>query len=135
MTKDLILENWALDRLHGEQLPEAAIMLLEDGFDSPSLRELAGQQRPVLRDAAPLFRDRLTEIGLVVPPPEVAAMRLGMYYAGEIVSGRIEAFAGAREIWQIDCHTRMTAFSAFVWPDTADEIVEAARHLLSLPAV
>lgn len=60
-------------------------------------------------------------------------MRLGRFYAGEIVSGRMEPFAGAREIWQLDYG--LAAFSAFTWPDTADEIVEAAWHLLSLPVV
>lgn len=52
MTRDLLLEDWALGRLYGEQLPEAALMLMEGGFDSPSLRELAGMQQPTFRDAA-----------------------------------------------------------------------------------
>ena len=135
MDKDLILAEWALGRLTGEELPEAAITLMESGFDSPSLREMAGQQRPTMREAGALFSDCLTELSLGLPSPEVAAMHLGQFYAREIVSGRIEAFNGARELCELSYLVKLEAFSPFTWPDTADEIIEASRHLLSLPAI
>ena len=135
MNKDLILAAWSLDLLRSEELPEAAMILMESGFDSPSLRVMAGQQRPTIREVGTLFDDCLTELDLELPAREVAAICLGQFYAGEIVSGRMEAFSGAGKLFELSCRVELEALSPFRWPDTEGEIIESSRRLLLLPAI
>jgi len=50
--------------LHAEDLVDVAVQALLDGWDSPSLRSLAGLIEVDLRDAPELFARALAEVGL-----------------------------------------------------------------------
>jgi hypothetical protein len=60
---DEIVRRWQIGHVNGEELPGIAYAALEAGFDSPSLYELAGLDRPSMRDAGPIFRRALNELG------------------------------------------------------------------------
>ncbi len=57
------LALWRLGKIPPERLPTIAVEALENGFDSPSLRKLAGLQAPTTTDIGDLFEAVSTEIG------------------------------------------------------------------------
>lgn len=91
--------RYRLGELRGEELPAIAIALLESGHDSQPLRELAGLDRPTLRDAGALFEKVLAAVGQEIPDKR-SARRLLLERALElIVSGEVEPDNGAYEVW------------------------------------
>lgn len=85
--------------LRSEDLPGLATDALVRGIDSPALRMLAGQDASDVRDSADLFRRVLTELNISLPDADQARWRLVRMTAQRIVDGRINAAAGASEIW------------------------------------
>jgi hypothetical protein len=73
----------------GDEAVSWAITALGDGFDSPSLRRLAGLNPPVMwSDAMPLFKRAADELQLQVPPEPDALLRAFLRSVAEdIVSG------------------------------------------------
>ena len=61
---DMVAAKWVLGLIPSEALPRIATDALEDGLDSPSLRDLAGDLHPTLGAAGPLFEKILYEIGV-----------------------------------------------------------------------
>ena len=99
MNRALTLSLWALGRLPSEQLPEVATDWLAKGFDSPSLRQLAGVGSPVMSEVGPLFEKVLAELEVTTPKKEEALMFLARDYAQQIVEGTVSPYEGARKIW------------------------------------
>jgi len=54
--------QFRLELLPGEQLPEVAVAMLEAGYESQPIRELAGLHRPTRRDAGQLFEEALVTV-------------------------------------------------------------------------
>lgn len=99
MELKLAIAFWRLGRLTGDALAAAAGDALAAGHDSPSLRVLAGEVRPPLSDAEPLFARSLRELSFVVPGEHEAALCVARHYAAEIVAGRLTPYEGASRIW------------------------------------
>jgi hypothetical protein len=88
--------RWELCRIPGEELPSVAAEALMEGNDTPSLRLLAGEFRPTLVDAGPLFEAALSELGIVLPDAEAAVMTVALDLAARMVEGAIAAPCGVR---------------------------------------
>ena len=85
----------------GEDLPQVAVAMLEAGFDTQSIRELAGLVRPTLRDAGELFEAALSSLGR---PPLTDRQVLDVLREGllrQTASGELSAIVGARELWAL----------------------------------
>src|SRR2546426_5939008 len=99
---DVIAAKWALGLVPSEALPRIAVDALEAGFDTPSLRRLAGELRPLLAETGPLFEEVLGELGVAIPDRSRAALVIAKSYATQITEGSLSPYEGAREIWQIE---------------------------------
>ena len=88
-----------LGYLRGEELPDIAVAMLQCGFDSQALRELAALDRPTLRDAGELFERALEELDQPRFTVPVAREILLRELLTDIISGRIDPGEGARELW------------------------------------
>lgn len=88
-----------LDLLPSSELPALATSALEAGLDLPSLRLLAGELHPTWSDSGPLFERVLRELGISYESPPKAGFALALYYAGQIASGVLTPYDGARRIW------------------------------------
>jgi len=83
-----------------EIIPELSCQLLEEGYDSPSLRIAAGEnwQSPGITD---LFDKALHEIGFLPIPRSEAALILIERFASGVASHSISEYAAIRTIWAI----------------------------------
>ena len=91
--------RYRLGALRGEELPDIAIAMLENGHDSQPLRELAGLDRPTLRDASALFEKVLAAVGQEIPDERGARLLLLERVLGLIITGAIDPGEGAYEVW------------------------------------
>jgi hypothetical protein len=90
---------YSLGEIQPETLPLLAAEALEAGYDSQSLRELAGTSSADTDAIMALFPKALTELGLRAPSPPDAGLMLARSIADDIVEGRIVPYEGARRIW------------------------------------
>jgi hypothetical protein len=88
------------DLLPSSDLPRLAMLALEAGLDSSSIRELAGELHPTWADSGPLFDLVLHDFGIVAPTQPEAAHALAHHYAEQIISGALTPYEGARNIWR-----------------------------------
>jgi len=95
--------RFLLDRLYPELLVEFACQALEAGFDSPSLRALAGESERTKAITYPLFENALAEMGLDPLDPSEARQVLAKPWAEKILEGMVTPFEGAKAIWQQCC--------------------------------
>ena len=51
----LAVAKWVLGLLSSEELPKIATYALDTGMDTPALRQLAGELRPVMADVGPIL--------------------------------------------------------------------------------
>lgn len=99
MNIDTILAKHVLDLLHVEELPGFALDAIQAGYDSPSLRQLAGTSEHDTEEAHKLFAKALSELGLPAPPAPKAGLTLARDIAKEVLSGAIPPYEGAKRIW------------------------------------
>ncbi len=92
---------WTFYPLPSEQLPEIASDALAEGYDSPSLRTLAGVTNPIMSEVEPLFRKALDELSIPIPDFSDSGKSIALYYAKAIVSGDVSPYEGARTLWNI----------------------------------
>ena len=81
------------------QLPDIAIIGLEEGLDSPSLRILAGLNRnenPF--QVEEYFNKTLHELNIKLPDKRQAAIELGIAIADQIIAGKIDLIIGTKQI-------------------------------------
>jgi hypothetical protein len=90
---------WELELLPSEDLPEIAVSALEKGYNSPSLRILAGEIERIASTVGPLFVRALYELGISLPDVASAQMTVARFYARKIVDGSMSPNQGARHIW------------------------------------
>jgi hypothetical protein len=81
------------------ELPEFATELVL-GYDSPSLRELAGLPTGDRADSADMWNVVRDELSVRHEDDEEAARFLLKYWAQEIVGGRIDVLAGSRLMYR-----------------------------------
>ena len=82
--------------IRSDVLPDFATDLLVLGYDSPSLRELAGLPRGDRSDATKLWEAVREELGSPREPDEQASRFLLRYWAREITEGRVDVLEGSR---------------------------------------
>lgn len=95
----LVVARWKLGHLRAEELPAIAVRALEGGFESAALSELALMRQPTLRDAEPILREALRDLGIAEPDRDAAGMWLARRYAKQIDAGELTPYEGARRIW------------------------------------
>ena len=135
----------ALGLLRPEDLARVGLCVLERGCDTPSLRILAGLTESEADDARRVFDRVLSELDVEMPGRRDAVMHLAREIAKEILAGTMEAYLGAKEIWEITLRATDEDFpeldtfvyAASEWEDRpedrkvfAEGIVAAARDLV-----
>jgi hypothetical protein len=83
------------------ELPDFATELLVMGYDTPSLRELAGLPTGDRADSADMWNVVREELSVRHEDEEEAAKFLLKYWAQEIVGGRIDVLAGSRLMYRV----------------------------------
>jgi hypothetical protein len=96
-----VAARYRLGELPGEELPDIAIALMEEGCDSQAPRELAGLDRPTLRDAGDLFERMLGEQGLILPDERSAKLLMLDYVLERIGRGEVDPCRGAYGVWSL----------------------------------
>jgi hypothetical protein len=87
MRLEVVVARWILGLVPSEELPDIAVHALEVGLDTPALRQLAGELRPIMRDAGPIFEKVLVELGTRLPTKSEAGLIVAREYATEITEG------------------------------------------------
>ncbi|WP_329128908.1 hypothetical protein OG552_01660 [Streptomyces sp. NBC_01476] len=90
-----------------EDLPMAAAHVLAAGYDSPSLRDLAGRSRRTdTEETAALFEGTTNELGVRIPDDETAERCLLHHMATRLCTGAVSPRDAAARVWQgIACLT------------------------------
>ncbi len=94
-----LLAKYVIGNITTEQLPELAVVVLEDGLQSPSLCILAG----LSKDESPsliehYFKLTLEELNIVLPNKREAAIEYALTIVDEILAGEKEIISGSREL-------------------------------------
>jgi hypothetical protein len=143
MTFEFEEAAYLLELLPGEELPDVAVRMLDAGFDSQAVRELAGLSRPTRRDAGKLFEEALLTVRTQPMTIERAGEVVRHRILWRIASGDLAPLAGA-EAMSRHWHTfgGPAELSKFIYlHDIAEEypakrsaaeseIVELARQLV-----
>lgn len=99
------LLEWSLGLRRNDDLPAAACDALEQGQDSPALRELAGltwlPADQLTWELPPLVERVRAELDLPQATPEQAIRELALVYAQQIVDRETEPREGAALIWSL----------------------------------
>jgi hypothetical protein len=90
--------QWVTDAAIAFDLPTLASEALVTGWDSPSLRLLAGLDGVDPRDARDVFLRAISELGRQLPAPELAAAQLTRFYADQVLDGAVEPIRAATAI-------------------------------------
>ena len=135
---------YRLGLLPGERLPDVAIAMLEAGFDSQAIRELAGLSAPTRRDAGPLFEEALEAVRAQRISVDDAPAIVRDRWISDIAEGREEPLRGVARLNSIWRELGYPAdLAPFVYlsdlvgeePDhareTVEEMIELARKLAS----
>jgi hypothetical protein len=96
----ILAARWMIHDLPCEQMPSIAADLLERGFDSPSLRRLAGENH-VIHSAVlePLVAATFRELGINYPlPPRDAKLSASRQIAREVIHGMRDPWRAADQI-------------------------------------
>ena len=101
MNPQVIAARWALGRIYSEQLPQIALQWLEDGFDSPTLRILAGETNPIMSEVGPIFERVLEELNIAVPTSAEYVLHLVREVAQNIVEAKITPYDGASRLYDL----------------------------------
>jgi hypothetical protein len=129
-----------------DALRQVASTALADGWDSPSLRALAGSTASD-PDARVLFERALSELGLSMPTAREAVMVLAHHVAAKVLQGTITPYEAAQRISDLSLRLpvdddRLPQLDTFIyaaseWDDRpedvnvfAEGVVAAARDLL-----
>ena len=103
LAPQLLAAKWTCHDIYGEKMPSIAADLLETGYDSPSLRRLAGEtQVTCSADVEGLVAKMFHEFSVPYPIPEDEAREiLTKQVAREVIAGKLNPWnaAGRTEIW------------------------------------
>jgi hypothetical protein len=96
--------QFELGEIGSERLPDIAVKLLEAGYDTPSLRLVAGDLQPTMAEAGRTFADALRELGVGVTLREARLLRAESI-AHAITAGTIAPMDGASDLYFLDRHS------------------------------
>jgi hypothetical protein len=96
----IVAARWRSGGLYGEDMPGIAADLLEKGYDTPSLRRLAGETNIThSADVEPLAAKVFHELGVKYPLTENEAKLIASrQIAREVIAGRRNAWASASHL-------------------------------------
>lgn len=96
----IVAARWRSHGLYGEDMPGVAADLLEKGYDTPSLRRLAGEMNVTCSaDVEPLAAKVFQELGVKYPLTEKEARLItSRQIAREVIAGRRNAWASATHL-------------------------------------
>ena len=146
-----VFAEWKLERIPGEKLSLVASALLAEGFDVPSLKQLASSPPSEANgDRSELLIAAMDELGLEHPSCEQAALLVAANVARQLFAGELSTRDVCADITTIGiaCHDRPDALLRFYplleeWELVAgidssslekidSEIRSAAKRLLEL---
>jgi hypothetical protein len=129
--------------------PEASVSiaweLLEHGYDSKALRQLAGLHPSALDKSDELLAAALEELAVPLPPARDAVIWLAQEIAGLLLRGAVDEVGAARAIWDLTLRLPAVRFpeldtfiyAASEWDDRPEDrdllsrgVIEAARALV-----
>lgn len=116
MTLPEVVDKYVLGMFLIDDLPQIAIDLVKKGYESPSLRELAGLQVDDSEVIRNLFLMSLEELGMKVPSITEAGLSTARRIANDILIGSVTPYEGAKNIWE-DIYTKypdLTRLKPFV---------------------
>jgi hypothetical protein len=133
----LIAAKWMLGDLYAEQMPGIAADLLEAGYDTPSLRRLAGEtQIACSADVEDLVAKMCREIGMDYPlPKQLAQFILSRQIAREVLADKRDpssAGADLRSIWNWKSTPNENIAALLSWCDETPWDAENQRFGLVL---
>ena len=94
-----LLAKYVTGNITTEQLPELAVVALEEGLQSPSLNILVGlskHESPYLIDH--YFKLTLEELNIILPDKRKAVIEYALTIVDEILAGKKEIISGSREL-------------------------------------
>lgn len=102
-TKQFFLKLYLEDWTNGSEYVDWAFSCLEEGFDSKSLRLLAGlnKKHPYQTDFEELFRTSLNELDWKYLSVKEVLLAYAKSFAKQILSGEIEPDAGVEKVQSI----------------------------------
>ena len=111
-----------LKMLNVKDFIRISLELIEAGFYSDALLELAWEDCPRFDDAAPIFEQGLKDTGLLQTSKERSLVLLGNIYCKEILSGKITPYEGSRLIWNVICSQKEAASYFFEFVSLSDAL-------------
>ena len=93
--------RWQVRAILPEDVPNAAVTLLESGADTPALRVLAGLHSATWWELHPWIERYFREAALGQMSDDEARWQLAYDTAREIVAGTITPLAGATALWHL----------------------------------
>jgi hypothetical protein len=90
--------QWVIHEAILIDLPAIAVDALGAGWDSPTLRVLAGVPGNDPRDTRDAFLRAVEELHRQLPTPYQAAARLVRFYSAAIADGRLKPISGAQAV-------------------------------------
>ena len=129
MTTAALFFARATHRVSATDYVEWAISMLEQGFDSRSLRILAGLDGSSLFEAADYFRRVLRELQIAEPDLEGSMRTYACELASRIVAGTLDARNGVRQLYQICLAAGYTEdFRVWLYLDDALDALEEGDY-------
>jgi|HubBroStandDraft_6_1064221.scaffolds.fasta_scaffold06098_4 hypothetical protein len=101
MDLNSVTAEWYLGLYPPEKMPILAVWALEQGFDGPALRELAGCTTATYSDEGDLIERALRELGKEPLDLSNAGQLLATLLCQQIISGKTSPYEGASRIWSI----------------------------------
>jgi len=100
MSPMVIAARWGSRDLYGEDMPGVAADLLEKGYDTPSLRRLAGEMNVACSaDVEPLVARVFRELGVRYPLTELErSLIASRQIAREVIAGKRNAWTSATHL-------------------------------------
>jgi hypothetical protein len=120
------INYYVLNKLEIFELPEIATQALVDGYDSESLRILAGETNPSMSNSLSLFEKVLKELKITIPTKDQARLNLINDYAKCILEDDLDPNEGAKKIYEIGSESDaimelVSIFEELSWSYESDE--------------
>lgn len=135
---EIVAARRSLNLTTPHEVRAASLAALEEGFDAPTLRMLAGLTDDELDEAPRLLGRALAELGVEVPAPRLALLRLAVLASADVLAERVSPNEGARRIWDLTLQVpelHLGTLDTFIYaasewderPDDQPQFAEAIR--------